>query len=157
MAENALDPRCPCCSGKRLSQCCQPYFADVRAVPTAEHLMRARFSAYALGNQGAFLFQTWHPKERAQLDIAALDQVAQRWKRLTVLEHVADGEQAEVAFLAFYDTDQGLEVMHERSRFVYESGQWFYCDGQQFDTAIPARKAACLCGSGKSFKRCCGS
>ena len=39
---------CPCHSGRRYKECCQPYHAG-EAAPTPETLMRSRYSAYALG------------------------------------------------------------------------------------------------------------
>lgn len=157
MTDAKPNKHCPCGSGKALRLCCQPFFEDLTAVPSAEHLMRARFSAYLLGHQGHFLVQSWHPDQRAGLLASELDTVTHRWKNLTVLEHVAAGDRSEVTFLAFYETPDGLEVMHERARFVRENNHWYYVDGQQFDTRVPSRKTPCLCGSGKPFKRCCGA
>lgn len=39
---------CPCGSGRDFSQCCQLYIDGVQAAPTAEALMRSRYSAYTL-------------------------------------------------------------------------------------------------------------
>ena len=37
---------CPCGSGARYDQCCQPYLADRAQPPTAVALMRSRYTAY---------------------------------------------------------------------------------------------------------------
>jgi len=45
---------------------------------------------------------------------------------------VAGGEDDDtgvVEFRASYLTDEGIAVLHERSRFVREGGRWFYLDG----------------------------
>ena len=42
---------CPCGSGQSYTTCCGPWHAGVPA-PTAEALMRSRYSAYVLGLEG---------------------------------------------------------------------------------------------------------
>ncbi|HAW61148.1 MAG TPA: hypothetical protein DCX26_02290, partial [Pseudomonas sp.] len=42
------DLNCPCGSGDALAECCGRYHAGV-AAPSAELLMRSRYSAYVLG------------------------------------------------------------------------------------------------------------
>jgi SEC-C motif-containing protein len=50
--------------------------------PTAESLMRSRYSAFAVGDAG-YLLRTWHPSRRPRT--LSLDP-ARRWTRLAVLE-----------------------------------------------------------------------
>ena len=40
---------CPCASGRPYVECCQPYHSGSSLEPSAESLMRARFSAYVKG------------------------------------------------------------------------------------------------------------
>ena len=40
---------CPCASGRLYADCCEPYHCGSALEPTAESLMRARFSAYVKG------------------------------------------------------------------------------------------------------------
>ena len=40
---------CPCASGRLYAECCEQYHAGSASEPTAESLMRARFSAYVKG------------------------------------------------------------------------------------------------------------
>lgn len=45
-----------------LAQCCGRYL-DGEAAPTAEALMRSRYTAFALRDED-YLFRTWHPRTR---------------------------------------------------------------------------------------------
>lgn len=117
---------CPCGRGVPLGECCGPFLAGKNA-PTAEHLMRSRYTAFAVGDAD-HLSRTWHPSTRpATLD---LDPV-QRWTGLEVL-HTTGGSflhtEGTVEFRAHSVYRGEAEVMHEHSRFVREDGAWFYLD-----------------------------
>ena len=112
--------RCPCGTGLTYSECCGRLHAGA-AAPTAEALMRSRFSAFALGDVG-YLLDTWHVSTRpAALELD--DEV--RWLRLDILDRV-DGRPLDssgvVEFEAFYRGGS----QRERSRFVREGGRWYY-------------------------------
>lgn len=119
--------RCPCGTGLPYDECCGPFHGGTPA-PTAEHLMRARFSAFALGD-AAYLRDSWHPRTRpARLD---LDPEV-RWYRLDVLRTERGGlldADGVVEFRAYYRGPAGAGSLHEVSRFVREHGAWFYLDG----------------------------
>ncbi|MCO1655593.1 YchJ family protein [Pseudonocardia humida] len=118
---------CPCGSGERYGACCGPAHAGTPA-PTAEALMRSRYSAFALG-LGSYLLASWHPSTRpADLD---LDD-AVTWRRLQIVDTVAGGAddaEGEVEFRAAFRTPTGAGLLHERSRFVREDGRWRYLTG----------------------------
>ena len=42
--------RCPCLSGSAYQDCCGPYHSGSADAPTAERLMRSRYSAFVLGD-----------------------------------------------------------------------------------------------------------
>jgi len=119
------DTRCPCGSGEAYANCCGPLHAGAPA-PTAERLMRSRFSAFALGD-AAYLLRSWHPSTRPQ----ALDlDDGLRWYRLDIESTERGGPfdaDGVVAFTAYY---KGAErgSLHEVSRFVREGGDWYYVD-----------------------------
>lgn len=122
--------RCPCLSGEAYGSCCGPYHHDAgAAAPTAEALMRSRYSAFAVGDAG-YLLATWSPSSRpATLDLD--DDV--RWQRLDVLRTVDGGPFAEtgvVEFVAHYRTPAGRGRLHEVSRFERRDGRWYYLDGR---------------------------
>ena len=54
------DELCPCASGKTFGQCCGPILNGEHKAETAVDLMRARYSAYAVGDV-KFLFASSGP------------------------------------------------------------------------------------------------
>lgn len=94
--------------------------------------MRSRYTANVLGSAG-YLLASWHPSTRpARID---LDENV-RWRRLQIVDTVRGGEgddEGLVEFRASYRSPAGLGLVHERSRFVREDGQWFYLDGEILD------------------------
>ena len=61
------DELCPCASGKTFGECCGPILNGDRKAATAVELMRARYSAYAVGNV-EFLFESSGPEVRSEFD-----------------------------------------------------------------------------------------
>lgn len=122
------DSRCPCLSGSPYAECCGPFHAGVAAAPTAERLMRSRYSAYAVGDV-AYLLRSWHPRSRpTELTLDA----ELRWYRLDILATSRGGmmdADGTVEFRAHYKSPDGAGAQHETSRFVREAGAWVYVDG----------------------------
>ncbi|NYF10630.1 SEC-C motif-containing protein [Leifsonia sp. AK011] len=120
--------RCPCGSGLPYDECCGPLHAGAASAPTAERLMRSRFSAFAVGDAG-YLLRTWHPSTRpAELETDG----DVRWYRLDIERRTAGGPfdtEGTVTFTAWFRSPEGAGSLHERSRFRREDGAWFYLDG----------------------------
>jgi SEC-C motif domain protein len=72
---------CPCGLGDDYESCCGRLHTGTSA-PTAEPLMRSRYSAFAVADAG-HLLRTWHPSVRSRT--LSLDP-ALRWTRVAVLE-----------------------------------------------------------------------
>ncbi|MFZ2511687.1 MAG: YchJ family metal-binding protein [Gordonia sp. (in: high G+C Gram-positive bacteria)] len=122
--------RCPCGSGETFGLCCARYVASATggAAPTAQALMRSRYTAFALGD-AAHLLETWHLTTRPP--VIDLD-LEQRWLHLTVESCSAGGpfdSAGTVQFIAVYRGPDGRGELHELSRFVRENGRWYYVDG----------------------------
>ncbi|MEW6165699.1 MAG: YchJ family metal-binding protein [Pseudomonadota bacterium] len=116
---------CPCGSGRGFADCCGPYLAGT-AAPTAEALMRSRYTAYVRMDE-AYLLATWHAGTRP----ARLDLEPTRWIGLTVRRHeMQDADHAVVEFVARYKVGGRAHLLHETSRFVRADGRWFYVDGE---------------------------
>ena len=117
---------CPCGSNKAYQACCAPYISGNAFAPTAEALMRSRFTAYTL-NDEAYLRATWDertcPKERITHDEPT------KWLGLEVKKHETQEKEAYVEFVARYKIGGKAHRLHERSRFVKYDGKWFYVDG----------------------------
>ena len=115
---------CPCGLGEDYESCCGRLHAGA-AAPTADLLMRSRFSAFAVGDAG-YLLRSWHSSSRPpdlRLDPAL------RWIRLAVLE-TRDGGLFDttgiVRFRAIYTRDGQRGVLAETSRFLREDSRWTY-------------------------------
>ncbi len=79
---NPTDP-CPCGSGNALAECCGKYISGVAHAPTAETLMRSRYTAFAVMDD-EYLTQTWHPDHRpAQLDLDPPTRNGSGWRSWT--------------------------------------------------------------------------
>ncbi|MEV0148859.1 MULTISPECIES: YchJ family metal-binding protein [unclassified Nonomuraea] len=116
---------CPCGLPAPYRDCCGRFHRGEGSAPTAELLMRSRFSAFGVGDE-AYLLRTWHPATRpARLD---LDRGV-RWVRLEILETgrgTVLHTEGTVRFRAHY-VERGREgSMEEHSRFVRLDGQWVY-------------------------------
>ena len=157
---------CPCGSGQTLDACCGQYFENL-AAPTAESLMRSRYSAHVPG-KAAYLADTLSVAQRADFDIsefeAAFGQTT--WLGLEIRD-TADGGEADptgtVEFVARCRDKNGPAIHHELSSFIREDGHWVFDDCTL--NPKPAtrriekvgRNQPCPCGSGKKFKKCCGA
>jgi SEC-C motif-containing protein len=124
------DQPCPCDLSKCYTGCCGRYIDGGIAAPTAEQLMRSRYTAYTLGRED-YLLATWHQSTRpAGLGLAG--QPAGKWLGLEVRRHVPDPlnpDRATVEFVARHKIGGRAHRLHETSRFVREDGRWFYVDG----------------------------
>lgn len=132
------DVSCPCGRGDPYPSCCGRFHAG-RAAPTAEQLMRSRYSAFAL-RDADHLLRTWHPSTRPRS--LELDEDT-RWLRLLVEERIAGGpfdSEGTVTFTAVARTPAGRLVQRERSRFVREQdrddARWFYVDGDELPAVL---------------------
>ena len=123
--------RCPCGSGESYASCCGPLHrgrvTGLVTAPTAERLMRSRFSAFAVGD-AAYLVLTWHPTTRpATLELDA----GVEWVKLEILDITAGQEhdsEGTVEFVAHYRDAASRRTgrQREHSAFRREAGQWFY-------------------------------
>lgn len=117
--------RCPCLSGLPYVECCEPLHRGEATAPTAEQLMRSRFSAFAVGDAD-YLLSTWHSSTRpATLEL----EPEMRWYRLDIIDRSAGGpldSHGDVEFEAFWRSPEGRGSQRERSAFVRENGRWFY-------------------------------
>ncbi len=133
MKNNKKDSHlCPCDSGKLFKLCCQPYVEQINNAPTAEALMRSRYSAFVLRNED-YLRYSWHPDtcpENIHLNKNT------QWLGLKIINTVAGGEKddtGEVEFIARSKTNGKASRLHENSRFSRFENRWVYVDGKIAD------------------------
>lgn len=155
--------QCPCGSKKDLAECCAPIIAGAPA-PTAEALMRSRYTAFAT-QQLDHLERTHAPEIKADFNRAEAEYLATscEWRGLEIRSAKEDGDHAQVEFAIRFRRDQKEMIQAELASFRRENGQWFYVSGD-LNPHIPQRHVnkvgrndPCLCGSGKKAKKCCGT
>lgn len=158
---------CPCGSQLNYTECCEPFHKG-EAAPTAEQLMRSRYSAFEKG-QLQYLSDTLTDESRKDYSQEETENwaAAAKWTRLEIVNTEGGQENDEtgvVEFRAYFKMEGRKQVHHERSSFVKEGGRWFYVDGllnppqeQVIKSVKVGRNDPCVCGSGKKYKKCCGA
>jgi SEC-C motif-containing protein len=119
---------CPCGSELVYLNCCQPYHLSTQVAPTAEALMRSRYSAFVVQNAD-YLWNTTHVSKRKGFTKEGYLSSAKNttWLKLEIV--FADVDVVE--FKAYYlNRKFQAEVLHEKSNFKQEEGKWFYVDGK---------------------------
>jgi SEC-C motif domain protein len=123
----ALEP-CPCGAAAGYDACCGRFHAGALHLmaPSAEALMRSRYSAYVFGLE-AYLHDTWHTRTRPSS--IAPPPPGLRWIGLEVRRHVPiDADHATVEFVARSKLGGRADRMHVTSRFERVEGRWFYVE-----------------------------
>jgi len=121
------DQRCPCNTGLTYAECCGKYHAGGVA-PTAETLMRSRFTAFVV-RDADYLLRTWDPDTRP-FELTLVDLPVQLY-RLDILDVVGGGpldREGVVEFEAFYKGDPPGS-QRERSTFRRVGREWVYTAG----------------------------
>ena len=119
---------CYCGNSVSYQECCEPYIKEIKNAPTAEALMRSRYSAFATGAADYLVNTTHISKRRLHNKKNILDwSQANKWLKLEVLAST----ETTVTFKAYYlDENLKAQVHYEHSTFKLENGKWFYVDGE---------------------------
>ncbi|WBO67344.1 YchJ family protein [Streptomyces camelliae] len=119
---------CPCGLPQSYDACCGRFHRGTAAAPSAESLMRSRYSAFVEGDAG-YLLRTWHPRtrpERLELD------PRMRWTGLEILDRTDGSAFHSTGTVTFRASYRGGSL-HERSRFERVDWAWVYVDGDILD------------------------
>ena len=159
---------CPCGSSRAYEDCCGLLIKGESPALTAEQVMKSRYSAYVKVEMD-YLFSTTHPDHRQGYDHKGTRLWAEnsQWEGLEILGTSGGGpedSEGEVEFVACY-RERGLKKQyHEKAYFKKEDGIWYFTEGaavapKPIVRTEPkvGRNDPCPCGSGKKFKKCCGS
>lgn len=159
--------KCPCGSDKSYEECCGPFINGTEDAPTAETLMKSRYSAFVKAEID-YLYRTISNDQQKDFNFEETEDWAKNseWKGLEIIETVeggAEDNKGTVEFVARFKQNNQEVSHHEIASFEKMDGKWFFMDGvtpkpKQVvrDTPKIGRNEPCPCGSGKKFKKCCG-
>ena len=157
---------CPCGSGSNFSECCEPYITGQKSPPTAEALMRSRYSAYVV-HAIDHIINTCLEEGKDHIDYKQTKEWSEKskWLGLNIISTEKGGPtdtEGTVEFEASYERDGLKDLHHERANFKKVEGKWFYHEGSVTPKTVVrtgpkiGRNESCPCGSGKKYKQCCG-
>ena len=115
--------------------CCIQYIRGQQQAPTAEALMRSRYTAFTLCDAD-YLFQTYAREWQQGKDVALLKEGLGQvtWTGLEIIGIREGGRQhqtGEVEFVAHYEVGGRAMTLHERSLFIRENGLWRYLKAKE--------------------------
>ena len=156
---------CPCGTGKNYSECCEPFIKGTKKAPTAEALMRSRYTAFAVGELD-YVEKTHHASTRKELDMEGVRSWAtnSEWLSLEIRETDKGLEKdttGKVEFKCKFIFNGAEQTHHELSTFEKVGDEWFFVDGVMRNNTVKrsepkiGRNDPCSCGSGKKAKKCC--
>jgi SEC-C motif domain protein len=167
MSETKSD-LCPCGSGKKYSECCEPVIKGTKKAATAEALMRARYTAYVVHEIDFIINSCQEGEGIADIDRKATEDWSRdsTWHGLRILstqKGTESDDEGLVEFEADYTLHGMRDVHHETAAFKKVEGKgWMYTTGALKTTTVKrdgkkiGRNDPCPCGSGKKYKYCCG-
>ena len=118
-----LMSNCPCGLSQPYQHCCGRYIETAAHAPSAETLMRTRYTAYSQANID-YIAKTMRGKPRQGFSKKQAFEWAStaNWLKLEVV----DATETTVDFKAYYEFEGQPKVLHEKSLFKLHKGQWFY-------------------------------
>ena len=157
---------CACGSGLNYAECCEPYISGQKNAPTAEALMRSRYTAYVV-HAIDYIITTCLDEGKDRIDHKQTKEWSEKsqWLGLKILSTDKGGpedSEGTVEFEATYERDKLRDIHHEQAKFKKTGDKWFYHDGNIVPKTIVrtgpkiGRNEPCPCGSGKKYKQCCG-
>jgi len=158
---------CPCGSNIGYDSCCFPIIAGEQKAVTAEQLMRSRYSAY-VNKEIGYILTSLHPDHRSDYDESRSRAWAESatWHGIKIVKTVGGGvddSKGQVEFIVSFTENRIDQEHHELSSFEKKDGIWYFVTGKTMPRMVSrvmpktGRNEPCPCGSGKKFKKCCGT
>ena len=155
---------CACGSTKSYDDCCGRFLSGQAIPATPEELMRSRYTAYTQTDMDYIVRTMKSPAaDHFNAEEAADWARATTWLGLEIRNTSQEGDKGFVEFMAQFLLESKKHILHELSEFHLIHGQWFYVDGKS-PIKLPftndhqiGRNNPCTCGSGKKYKKCCGT
>ncbi len=158
---------CVCGIGESTETHCLPLIKGEKFPDTAEALMRARYSAYVLGEID-YVLATHTPEAAEDVDRKSTELWSKqsKWLGLEVTATDKGGpedSEGTVEFVARYKLRNVTVEHRERAHFEKRDGKWLFSEAEQLagppiknEGPKVGRNDPCPCGSGKKYKKCCG-
>lgn|SRR5574344_39994 len=157
---------CPCGSGKKYDECCEPIIKGTKLAETPEALMRSRYTAYAK-HEIKWLKDSLETTQRTDFDEKSVDEWSRlsEWLGIEIVNTKTEDEKniGWVEFIARFKQGNVTRDHHELGEFHKVNGAWYFYDGRAVKQATihkttpdVGRNDPCPCGSGKKYKKCCG-
>ena len=128
---SSLEIICPCGRDNKLyKDCCMLVHTDIHNALTAEDLMRSRYSAFVLCN-GDYLLLSHSKQFRDASTIHNTISWSRSvvWNRLEIISSkngLENDSKGTVEFKAYFQENNKLKCIHEKSSFIREDSQWVY-------------------------------
>jgi len=128
---------CPCGSGRQYSESCGLYISGKAKAPTAEALMRSRYTAYTVHDVD-YTLKTYAHRNKEEIDYEATRELSEKstWLGLKIIKAEKGGindTEGTVEFEVSYIRNGIKNVHREKAKFRKEDGddglQWFYDKG----------------------------
>lgn len=144
-----LPTACPCGGGENklgYGECCMPYHQGTAVAPDGLSLLKARFSAYALGIVG-YVVNTTHPEnpdfgDNLLADVQATCDRLKFYKLHIMDQETVSDRESTVCFRVVYGLRKGgrgdRKVLEEKSYFLREGDTWLFKDGEALSQASQA-------------------
>jgi SEC-C motif-containing protein len=118
---------CPCGTHRPLDECCAPIIGGLPA-PTAEALMRARYTAFVTKEIGAFLLDTLAAEKRDEFDVREVEMSARDAEGLGLEIRAVEGggpddDNGAVEYVARFRIRGQVQAHHERATFRREAAR----------------------------------
>lgn len=131
----SVNAPCPCGSQKKYKKCCK-VFHNGSLAPTAQLLMKSRFSAFA-ASEANYIIKTTH-KENPDFSDDLVSWKASilsfchvtSFEKLDILEVIEGETESFVTFKATLTQEEKDCSFIEKSRFLKENGAWLYHSGE---------------------------
>lgn len=158
---------CHCGRAASYTECCEKIHNNTAQAQTAEDLMRARYSAFVVGDID-FIMKSHLGDSKDEADREALQTWSKEseWLGLEVVsteKGAVEDKTGVVEFKAQFKAGGEKHTHHERASFAKVDGYWVFEDGKMVQAPLKreapkvGRNDPCLCGSGKKHKKCCGA
>ena len=119
---------CPCGSQRLLNECCGQYLYTETDAPTAEALMRSRYTAFALKNIPYILstVPSEYPQNEQEINDWAFTCEFVKLQVIRKQQGKSSHRKGVVEYIASFIENGKAQELHEVAHFRQVNKQWFY-------------------------------